>query len=576
MTSSDSWDKCTLCDVNYEFINQKENDFTPIQGVCGHYFCRLCILKWYYHNVDRTKRSNLKFIQCPLCKGKHSFRVDRLIPNRGVCLALEARQKESSSKTQSAPSPSPKDETITHRYNEDGSLNLDLLSTKLANQQQVNESSYMKMTKNTPLPTPISENNDLENKKKEKKKKLNLELYEQAQMNIEIIQDKQTIAERVQKRNAKSRNQDITKCKMKTRSKIIQSRTKKKIETTISSSSSISSSSFTTIDNSSCLTNGENKDYRVRRSKANAEKKISSNSIIKRKSFTDEENIYGHSSQAKDHDRIIHDEHTIAKRVRKRNVNSLNQNKLKFKRKTRSKIIKSKTKKKIESTISSISSYSSSSFTTLDSSSYLTDKEKTTYRVTRSKSNAEKELSSNSIIKRKSFTNEEYMCSRVTRSKTKADKEISSYSISKLKHRKALTKNKTQDPCAVKANHNNSTKSKTFTFQRAKGLKRKKIVPSNEFDPSVPNGNYSYSNISIKIGKTMIRKHFPGHGYFYGKVVGFDDDNPFYLVEYTDGDRETLSRNEVMKYACDFKEHMLEVPKNNFYNLCDSDDSDNS
>jgi hypothetical protein len=54
---------------------------------------------------------------------------------------------------------------------------------------------------------------------------------------------------------------------------------------------------------------------------------------------------------------------------------------------------------------------------------------------------------------------------------------------------------------------------------------------------------------------TKIKKGFvnPSSGVFQlykGKVVSFDPLEGYYLIKYTDGDKEELTENQVMMYLC--------------------------
>jgi len=43
---------------------------------------------------------------------------------------------------------------------------------------------------------------------------------------------------------------------------------------------------------------------------------------------------------------------------------------------------------------------------------------------------------------------------------------------------------------------------------------------------------------------TVVLKHFPGHGTFYGKVIDFDPKSKYYKIEYSDGDCEDCTKSK--------------------------------
>ena len=77
---SSKWFQCCICNSDFSFIANDHK--TPIQGSCGHSFCKVCISM-----ADQLLE--LKHIICPLCNQKNDIHVDGLSPNRNLCAALE-------------------------------------------------------------------------------------------------------------------------------------------------------------------------------------------------------------------------------------------------------------------------------------------------------------------------------------------------------------------------------------------------------------------------------------------------------------------------------------------------------
>lgn len=52
-----------------------------------------------------------------------------------------------------------------------------------------------------------------------------------------------------------------------------------------------------------------------------------------------------------------------------------------------------------------------------------------------------------------------------------------------------------------------------------------------------------------------VMKSFPEHGDFVGEVIEFDQNEKLYRIEYSDGDREQMTKIEVLKFASKYKKH---------------------
>jgi len=84
---------CALC---YEIM---ANPYTLNPGLCGHTFCALCILKWFFSRLHNACGSWHESVDCPICRSVLALTPDGtprstftfpFVPNRTAAAVLES------------------------------------------------------------------------------------------------------------------------------------------------------------------------------------------------------------------------------------------------------------------------------------------------------------------------------------------------------------------------------------------------------------------------------------------------------------------------------------------------------
>ena len=115
--SAAAFDQCGLCQEFFSSNTSQDNPLTPLQGRCGHSFCRRCILSRSNRrprtarrhvregsfqtapdnsnsssSSDEQQQQNTQIVTCPECQ-RPSFPLDALRPNQGLCDSIVAMRE---------------------------------------------------------------------------------------------------------------------------------------------------------------------------------------------------------------------------------------------------------------------------------------------------------------------------------------------------------------------------------------------------------------------------------------------------------------------------------------------------
>ena len=101
-----AFDQCGLCKEYFSSDASPDNPLTPIQGRCGHSFCRLCVIRRRSlltgaDSGDDTSTSST--VLCPQCQ-RPSFQLNDLRVNQGLCDSIVAMRELMNSFTATASS----------------------------------------------------------------------------------------------------------------------------------------------------------------------------------------------------------------------------------------------------------------------------------------------------------------------------------------------------------------------------------------------------------------------------------------------------------------------------------------